>query len=81
MPLHLTSADQGSQKESCFVQVHGEALTLAAHSRQSPRGTSWCVIGLLSLCQKINRTAQSLVNHWPDKDDKRATGQKLCLEH
>lgn len=33
MLLCLTSAEQGSQDKGYFVEVHGEALILAAHCR------------------------------------------------
>lgn len=77
MPLYLTSADQGSQEESYFVQVHGEALILAAHSRRSPRGTSWCVIRLLSACQEDKQDSsiisQSLARQGRQKSNRSKT--------
>lgn len=66
MSLYLTSANQGSKEESCSVQVHVEAPTLAARSRL-------LLVGSLQHVGKSNRTTQSLVNHWPNKDNRSKT--------
>ena len=60
--LFLTSAGQGSQEESCCVQVHGATPKPAAPSRLTHRRTSCCINGFL----------------WVDKQDDSAASQSLA---